>query len=196
MTCEAIVKKEWKHLSQETLIETPVFNVRRDRKRRDEPQTLKDFYVIESVDWVNVIPLTEDEDVILIELHRHGTDEPSLEIPGGMIDPEDPSPMAAGERELREETGYTSDPLLPLGVVHSNPALQNNRCYTFLAPNARLEGGPDPDEGESITVVKYPLAQVPELIRKARITHSLVIAGFFWFYLGRTDKDFTQIEAV
>ena len=194
------MREEWKHLSQEPLIETPVFSVRRDRKRKEEPPTLKDFYVIDAVDWVNVIPVTQDEEVVLIELHRHGTNEASLEIPGGMIDPEDPSPMAAGQRELREETGYTADPLLPLGVVHPNPAIQNNRCYTFLAPNARLEGEPEPDEGESITVVKYPLVQVPELFRNARITHALVIAGFFWFYLGRnppqTGKGLAQIEIV
>ncbi len=144
-----------------------------------------DYYIIEAVNWVNVIPITRDEEVVLIELHRHGIDEPSLEIPGGMIDPEDPSPMAAGQRELREETGYASDPLVSLGVVHPNPAIQNNRCYTFLAPNAHLVGEQDPDESESITVVKYPLAQVPELIRDGRITHSLVVAGFFWHYLAR-----------
>lgn len=197
---EETVKKEWKHVFKETLIETPVFNVRRDRKRRDEPTTSRDFYVIEAVDWVNVIPVTPDEEIVFIELHRHGTDESSLEIPGGMIDPEDPSPMAAGKRELREETGYTADTLLPLGVVHPNPAIQSNRCYTFLAPDARQEGEPDPDEDESITVVKYPLVQVPDLIRNARITHSLVIAGFFWFYLGRnslpTDNARAQIDLV
>jgi 8-oxo-dGTP pyrophosphatase MutT (NUDIX family) len=194
VTFEGIVKNEWKNVSKESLIETPVFNVRRDHKRRQPPPLSKDFYVIEAVDWVNVIPVTRDGDVVFISLHRHGTDQPSLEIPGGMIDPEDSSPMAAGQRELREETGYTSDPLLPLGVVHPNPAIQDNRCHTFLAPNARLAGEPDPDEGESITVVKYPLAQVPELFRKERVTHSLVIAGFFWFYLGRSAPEKSFVD--
>lgn len=180
------MKNEWKRRTHEPLIETPVFNVRRDQKVKDESPREKDFYVIEAVDWVNVIPITREEEVVLIELHRHGTDELSLEIPGGMIDPEDPSPLAAAQRELREETGYGSDPLVPLGVAHPNPAIQNNRCYTFLAPNARLVGEQDPDEGESITVVKTPLSQVPQLIHDGRITHSLVIAGFFWYYLGET----------
>ena len=179
------MKSRWKRQGGEQLVETPVFNVRRDHKATEDPPRSMDFYVIEAVDWVNVIPITRDQEVVLIELHRHGTDETSLEIPGGMIDPEDSSPMAAGQRELREETGYASDTLLPLGVVHPNPAIQNNRCYTFLAPNALRVGRQDPDESESIKVVKVPLAQVPELIRNGRITHSLVIAGFFWYYLDR-----------
>ena len=78
------------------VFETPVFSLRRDRKHRASSETEShDFYIMESVDWVNVIPLTEEGEVVFIEIHRHGTDEVSLEIPGGMIDPEDPSPMAA-----------------------------------------------------------------------------------------------------
>jgi 8-oxo-dGTP pyrophosphatase MutT (NUDIX family) len=142
-----------------------------------------DFFVLEAVDWVNVIPVTPENEVVLIELYRHGINTASLEIPGGMVDPEDSSPLAAAERELREETGYVSDPLVPVGVVHPNPAIQNNRCFTYLAPNAHPAGEPDPDEGEEITVIRYPLAEVPNLIKEAKITHSLVITAFLWFYL-------------
>jgi 8-oxo-dGTP pyrophosphatase MutT (NUDIX family) len=173
----------WQLKSSATLVRTPVFDVRRDQKVRQEPVTEKDFYVLDAVDWVNVIPVTKYDEVILIELYRHGINIPSIEIPGGMVDPEDLSPMAAAARELREETGYESDPLLPLGVVHPNPAIQNNRCYTFLAPNAYPAGGPDPDEGEEITVLKYPVSEIPNLLTEGKITHSLVITAFLWFFL-------------
>lgn len=179
-------KKPWQLLESERLIETPVFDVRRDRKKRDDPPKTMDFFIIDSVDWVNVIPITPQEEVILIEQHRQGIDEVSLEIPGGMIDPEDSSPTAAAKRELHEETGYQAASLLPLGVVHPNPAIQGNRCYTFLAPDVYLAGEPDPDEGEDITVVKFALAEIPSLLRKGRITHSLVVAAFHWFYLHQT----------
>jgi 8-oxo-dGTP pyrophosphatase MutT (NUDIX family) len=104
--------------------------------------------------------------------------------------------MAAAERELREETGYESDPLLPLGVVHPNPAIQNNRCYTFLAPNANPTGTQDPDEGEEITVVKVRLAEVPNLLKEGKITHSLVIAAFLWFFLGEAPKEYVELPVV
>jgi ADP-ribose pyrophosphatase len=184
-----IDEKSWMLLSSETLLRTPVFDVRRERKSGPKTQKMMDYYLLEAVDWVNVIPVTAENEVVLIELYRHGISAPSLEIPGGMMDPEDISPMAAAQRELREETGCESDPLLPLGVVHPNPAIQNNRCYTFLAPNARQAREPDPDEGEEIAIVRYPLAEVPNLLRQGKITHSLVIAAFLWFYLVEKSRD-------
>ena len=173
----------WKTSERETLVTTPVFTVRRDRKERERSGgRSRDFYVLEAVDWVNVVPLTSDDEVVFIELHRHGTDRPSLEIPGGMIDPEDPSPIFAAAREMQEETGYASDALEPLGVVHPNPAIQANRCFSFLAKDARLVGPPSPDEGEDIRVVRYPLQDVPALIAEGKITHALVVTCFYWLY--------------
>ena len=63
----------------------------------------------------------------------------TLETPGGMVDPGE-SFIAAGARELLEETGYAGDPAEQLGVVTPNPALQNNRCGTLLIRNARRVG--------------------------------------------------------
>lgn len=173
----------WRKKGSEVLVTTPVFSLRRDRKHRgSRAGRTHDFYVLESVDWVNVVPVTEEGEVVFIELHRHGTDELSLEIPGGMVDAEDPSPMAAAARELEEETGYRSDSLVELGVVHPNPAIQENRCYSFLAENAKLVGPPRPDETEDIRVVLHPQEDVPRLLAEGRITHALVVAGLLWYF--------------
>lgn len=173
----------WKTFERETLVTTPVFSLRRDRKQRlPSTGSSHDFYILEAVDWVNVVPLTEEDEIVFIELHRHGTDEVSLEIPGGMIDPEDASPAVAAAREMREETGYASEGLVPLGVVHPNPALQANRCFSFLAQGARLVGSPRPDETEDIRVVRRPRREVPRLLAEGQITHALVVACFLWFF--------------
>lgn len=172
----------WKTTGNETLVTTPVFSVRRDRKRAEGAAGSRDFYVLEAPDWVNVVPVTAERHMVLIELHRHGTGGPSLEIPGGMVDPDDATPLDAARRELREETGYHSDEMASLGFVHPNPAIQSNRCYTYLAENARLVGDPSPDETEEIRVVLTPLAQLPRLLEDGRITHALVIAGLLRFF--------------
>jgi ADP-ribose pyrophosphatase len=98
-----------------------------------------------------------------------------------MIDSEDPSPAVAAARELREETGYEAERLVPLGVVHPNPAIQGNRCYTFLAENARIVSEPQPDETEDIRIVLHRVEEVSRLLREGRITHALVVSALLWY---------------
>jgi ABC-type sulfate transport system substrate-binding protein len=73
--------------------------------------------------------------------------------------------------------------MIPLGFVHPNPAIQNNRCYTFLARNAHPTGHRNQDEREDIEVVLKPLSDIPRLIREGTISHALVIAAFYRFYM-------------
>ena len=70
-----------------------------------------------------------------------------------------------------------------IGVVNPNPAIQGNRCFTYLATGCREVGELIPDEGEDLAVELVPLRKIPDLIRKGRITHSLVIAAFHFLSL-------------
>jgi ADP-ribose pyrophosphatase len=172
------------HTSKSTrVLDHPVLQVDlAERSRGTEPA--HEFVILHSPDWVNVVPLTEDGQVVLIRQWRHGTGEETLEIPGGLIDPGE-TPMVAGARELTEETGYQAERLEPLGWVHPNPALFGNRCYTCLALGCRVVGPPCPEDTEQIQVELQPLAQVPELIRRGDISHSLVVAAFTRYWLAR-----------
>ena len=173
--------KLWKILSSTQGKSYRVFGLRTDRARSPRTGEAHDFFVVESSDWVNVIPLTPDNKVVLIEQYRHGVRDITLEIPGGLIEDHDTPATAAG-RELHEETGYREKELIPLGWVHPNPALQNNRCYTFVAKDVILEGSQTLDEKEDIEVVLYPLKEIPGLIRDGAITNSLILAAFYRFY--------------
>lgn len=175
----------WKTTESRLIARTPVFSVRRERRERTTSGRrgeAKDFFILEAVDWANVVPVTAEREIVFIEIHRHGIDATSLEIPGGMIDPGDRDPAEAAAREMREETGYHSDRIVPLGLVHPNPAIQRNRCFTYLAENARLLSEPRPDETEDIRVVRHPLSEVPRLLADGKITHALVVAGLLWFF--------------
>lgn len=129
-------------------------------------------------DWVNVIPLTRSGEVVLVRQFRFGIWQDTLEIPGGMVD-EGEAPDHAALRELEEETGYRPTlPLVPLGSIHPNPALQANRCHSFLALDCeRLHGG-HPDESEDLEVVLTPRADIPGLILGGQISHALVAVAF------------------
>lgn len=172
-----------------TPVDFKVFGVREDHVR--SPRTGRDHKVVvlEAPNWVNVVALTNDRKVVLVRQFRHGTGSLTLEIPGGAVDPEDASPLAAARRELREETGYVARRWKRLGVVDPNPAIQTNSCWTFLAEGAHLAGASDPDPGEELEVVLVPEKTLESLARRGVIRHSLVIAAFYWKGLGERKRE-------
>ena len=174
--------KPWTIISSRVVKSYRVFNLRLDRARSPRTTETHDFYVLESPSWVNIIPLTLAKEVVLIRQYRFGIRDMTLEIPGGLMEPSD-SPEEAARRELREETGYREETLIPLGAVHPNPAIQNNLCYTYLAENVFPVGQLIQDEREDIEVVLQPLSDIPRLIREGAISHALVIAAFYRFYM-------------
>jgi ADP-ribose pyrophosphatase len=175
----------WERLRSERMYRSRGFEVLRDIAISPRTGREHEFHVLECGDWVNVIPITSDDRVVLIRQFRHGIRDFSLEIPGGLIDPEDASPMHAGRREMREETGYDSDDLVSLGWSHPNPALQGNRCHTFLARDVRRIGEPTLDGTEETEVVLVSRDEIPELVRSGRITHALVVVAFHLLGLDR-----------
>lgn len=133
--------------------------------------------MIEATDWVNVVALTPEENVIFVRQYRLGRGEVTLEIPGGMIDGAE-SPAAAAERELREETGYQAARWTALGAIDPNPAIQTNRCHLFLAEGCRRTAEVHLDEREDIAVQELPLAEVPRMLADGSISHALVAVAF------------------
>jgi 8-oxo-dGTP pyrophosphatase MutT (NUDIX family) len=173
----------WRRLLEERVFDCRIFALRRDRCRFSRDDREHDFYVLESPDWVNIVPLTPAREVVMVRQFRHGTRDVTLEVPGGMVDAGDPSPLVAARREMMEESGYDSDDVRPLGVVHPNPAIQGNRCHTFVAYDVRPCAPPSFDSTEETEVVLVPLARIPDLIADGTITHALVVVAFHWLGL-------------
>jgi 8-oxo-dGTP pyrophosphatase MutT (NUDIX family) len=172
--------KSWRRVDAKRMFGCPVFDLDRVRFRPPAGGAPRPFYVIDSPSWINVIPLTDDDQVLLIKQYRFGIEDFTLEIPGGMCDPGE-SPLEAAGRELVEETGYRSDDLVEIGWVHPNPAIQSNRCHTFVARKLTRVGEPSPDPDEEFELVQEPLERIPELIAGRRLTHALVLAAFELF---------------
>lgn len=173
----------WPVISREALGGFKVFSVRREMLRSPRTNLPHPFYVLDCPDWVNVIALTDRNEVVLVRQFRAGTRSVTLEIPGGGVEAHDGSALIAIRRELREETGHVARSWKRLGVVHPNPAIQANRCTTYLARGCRPVGDLIPDSGEDLAVEVVPLVRIPGLIRRGRITHSLVIAAFHFLAL-------------
>lgn len=172
--------KDWPLLDSEELGDYRVFRLRQDTRRSPRTGRKHNFFVLETGDWINVVPVTPDNRIVLIRQFRHGIAEVTLEIPGGMVDG-DESPLETARRELLEETGYEAEELLHIGTVLPNPAILNNHCHTFLARNARYVRAPALDGSEDIQVDVVDAAEVPGLIASGQISHALVVAAFYFY---------------
>ena len=171
--------RPWKRKRSKRLFEHALFSL--------EEQTLeasngdqRTAIVLRPDDWVNMIAVSDRDRVLLVRQWRYGRAAESLEIPGGMVDPGEEE-LAAAQRELLEETGYRAGRWTRLGEVEPNPAFQANRCGTWLASDLERVGEPQGDGQEEITVEWVRLDQIPELIRSGEISHSLVVAAFYFY---------------
>lgn len=172
--------KRWLRIRSEPHSTTRIFDVERAIFKHPDRANEQDFFVIAAPDWVNVIALTPDRRLVLVKQFRYGINDFSTEIPGGVVEKGEDF-LAAGLRELREETGYVGGVARFLGSVHPNPAIQNNRCHLVLVENVRLESGLDWDPDEELEVLLKPVEEVYALAYSGGITHALVLDALLLF---------------
>jgi ADP-ribose pyrophosphatase len=169
----------WTAASSREIADCRVFKVREDTSRRESDGIESTFFVVENPDWANIVAVTKDLEVVLIEQFRHGTASMVLEIPGGMAD-EREDPKVAAARELIEETGYAPGRMIAIGRSFPNPAIQNNIIHHFLALDCEKTADVAFDDHESIVTRLVPLSELENLVHNGEITHSLAITAIFY----------------
>ena len=180
--------KPWKTLSSKPVGDFRIFTIRSDCKLSPRTQLEHDFFVIDCVNWVNVIGITPDQQLIMVEQYRHGSNTVELEIPGGMMDTGDISPAATGVRELREETGYEGQNAQLIGQIFPNPAIMSNLCFTVMLENCHCIHPVEFDHGEDLITRLVSIADIPQLVASGKIRHSLVVVALYHFELWRAAK--------
>ena len=175
------IATQWRIEPDHEVLETPIGTIRKGPLQSRTSLKRKDFYFFDFPDWVNIIARTPDNEILLISQFRYGTKRMELEIPGGMVDPGE-DPVAAGCRELLEETGFMGKDAKIIGKVCPNPAIQGNYCYTILVENAVRTAEPLPDDMEEIDWFRVPEKDIDRYIRDGKIEHGLVLNAFSHLY--------------
>src|SRR5262245_33819391 len=170
------VVPEWEEVERELLQDCRVFTVSRTTARSPHTGQPHPFYRIDSADWVNVVALTPDDELVMVRQYRHGECRVTLEIPGE-------TPGQAAVRELLEETGYRARTVVRLGEVNPNPALFGNRTETWAALGAEKVAEIQNGHTEETVVELLPRAELHDALRGGRISSALVIAALYWFEL-------------
>ena len=176
------VVPEWEELERELLQDCRVFTVSRTTARSPHTGEAHPFYRIDSADWVNVVALTPDDELVMVRQYRHGEGRVTLEIPGGLVDPGESHGQAA-VRELLEETGYRARAVVRLGQVNPNPALFGNRTETWAALGAEQVAEIQNGHTEETVVELVPRRELHAALRAGRISSAIVVAALYWFEL-------------
>ena len=155
-----------------------IFNVNKQRFRRKSDGVHGDFFVLDTNDWVNVLAITPEDQIVLVRQFRYGTQEFSLEPPGGVIE-KDEDPIVAGIRELAEETGYVGQEAQIIGNARPNAAILSNHCHFVLVEDARKVAEIDFDHHEELVAELYPVKDLKELVTNDQISHSIGLNAIF-----------------
>jgi len=179
-------KPDWQILKDTKVFKTPIFNLHERKVKPAGKTNSADFYVLEAPEWINVIALTSERKIVLVEQYRHGIDEVTLEIPGGMTDPGE-KPIEAAKRELAEETGFTSDSWNLIGKSSSNPAILTNFTYLYLVENCVQTREQHTEGNEDIDIHVIKLKEFFNLICNGTVHHSIVLSAVTNLLLKRPD---------
>ena len=183
--------KPWKRIKSKSGPDLKLFQVRWDSLKNPRTDKVLERLVLETNDWVNVVPITSDNHIVMVNQYRFGLSKITSEIPGGLIDDGEDSKSAA-IRELAEETGYTGGEWISLGSVEPNPAFHTNRCHHWLALGVERTLDPVLDPGEDIEVETLSFSDIRESIISGRIGHVLALSALsrvpqIWQSFGKED---------
>ena len=176
--------RKWAVLSSEYLIRRPWLTARRDVARLPDGRINNEYYVLEYPDWVNVIAITKDGQVVLERQYRHGLGKTCYELPCGVIEAGE-TPLEAAKRELLEETGYAGGQWQPWMTLSPNPATSSNLAHSFLAIGVEKVSGQHLDATEDIEVSLHSPDYVRELLENNQILQALMAAPMWKYFMSR-----------
>jgi len=174
--------QKWRIVKTQVVFQTPFFSIRQDTCRLPDGQVIDDYYVMRSPNVVIIFALTSNHEVIMVEQYKHGMGDISLELPGGLVDPEDETPLAAAKREFREETGYDTETFFSLTEHAHDPTRTSHSIHGFLGLDVEKVGEQKLDANESINLRLVKLEDMPVLLREGKI-HAVHSAAICWYAL-------------
>ena len=161
-------------VSQETVYEGVIVNVRRDKARLMDGR-ITNREVVEHPGGVAVFAMDDRGRVALVRQYRYPMGEETLELPAGKLEPGE-DPRDSGLRELAEETGLVPGTFEDMGCLYSSPGILAERIYLYFAKNL-TQGPTHPDDGEFVETVWLPYQDLVDKARRGEIKDGKTLVG-------------------
>ena len=167
----------WQVVASRLVIDDPWLRVRADDCVTAEGARIAPFFVTEHPDWAIVVAIDADGNLLLVDQYRHAWGVTSRELPTGAVDPEDADAIAAGQRELLEETGYGGGAWRLVSTLAPNPSNQSNRCFVLLATGVTKLAEPQNEPTERLRLVTLPVPEAVAIGRAGGIVQAMHVAA-------------------
>lgn len=171
--------EKWKTIDSKYIIQRPWATLRVDKLEMPNGNIKDEYYVLEYPSWVNMVAITEDNQVIFVKQYRHGASQIMVELPAGVVE-ENEDPEIAARRELLEETGYAFDDISYVCELYANPATSGNLTYTYLLTGGRKVQEQELDPSEDIDVVLMDLEDAKLFLFDNKIGQALHTSALFY----------------
>jgi 8-oxo-dGTP pyrophosphatase MutT (NUDIX family) len=172
--------KPWRELRRESLLDCRVFEVERSVAASPVDESTHEFFRVRNGEWVQIVPVTADDEIVMVRQYRHGSQSIVLEIPGGLVDPGE-TPSEAARRECLEETGYRVRELEMIASVNPNPAIHTSLLHSFVARPVERVAAIENTGTEQTEVVLVPIDRLADMLRADEIDHALVVSTLWRF---------------
>jgi 8-oxo-dGTP pyrophosphatase MutT (NUDIX family) len=169
----------WRADCSRVLVDSPWLRLRAERCVTQRGAVLDPFYLIDYPEWVHVAAFDAEDRLLLVRQYRHGARAMSLELPGGVMDAHETDPLAAGARELLEETGHVARELTHLARLSPNPASHTNGVHILLGRGATPQGALKLDATEDLVVEPTPWRAAVEMALAGDMIHAQHVGLLF-----------------
>ena len=169
----------WTVTASRYLIQDKWLTVRADQCRTARGAAVDPYYVLEYPDWVQIVAFDAEQRILVTQQYRHAAGSICLELPCGIVEAADETPLAAARRELREETGCDSDHFELVGRFSPNPATHTNTLHCFVARDACCSQPISQDETEDVWSGFMSIEDVMSAIETGRFAQALHISSLF-----------------
>lgn len=173
---------KWELISSDYGAKNLLFQVRTDTLINPRNQKEVAITVLTGNDAANVVPITKDGHILMVEQYRFGIAKKSLEVPGGLVDDGENHGLAV-KRELLEETGHGSKNWHFLGSIPQNPVFQDAYIHHWLAQDVELIGNTNLDDAEDIVWKKVPIQEVLAMFRNGDFVHPHTVTALLRAFL-------------